>query len=102
MLLNTGNPIGFSRQEVANEEITIRDSRLSRHARYPGSGWRTTAMAALGESRRLTTLDSALVADYPDLPDKQLMARLAMGDIRAFEALYDVGIAAVMRGGSFV
>jgi len=46
-------------------------------------------MAALGGSRRLTTLDSALVADYPDLPDKQLMARLAMRDIRAFEALYD-------------
>ena len=46
-------------------------------------------MAALGESRRLTTLDSALVADYPDLPDKQLMARLAIRDIRAFEALYD-------------
>jgi len=27
--------------------------------------------------------------DYPDLPDEQLMARLAMRDIKAFEALYD-------------
>jgi RNA polymerase sigma-70 factor (ECF subfamily) len=27
--------------------------------------------------------------DYPDLTDEQLMARLAMRDIRAFEALYD-------------
>jgi len=29
------------------------------------------------------------VVDYPDLPDEQLMARLAMRDIKAFEALYD-------------
>jgi len=27
--------------------------------------------------------------DYPDLTDEQLMTRLAMRDIRAFEALYD-------------
>jgi RNA polymerase sigma-70 factor (ECF subfamily) len=27
--------------------------------------------------------------DYPDLPDEQLMARLATRDIKAFEALYD-------------
>jgi RNA polymerase sigma-70 factor (ECF subfamily) len=27
--------------------------------------------------------------DYPDLPDEQLMARLAMRDIKAFETLYD-------------
>jgi RNA polymerase sigma-70 factor (ECF subfamily) len=27
--------------------------------------------------------------NYPDLPDEQLMARLAMRDIKAFEALYD-------------
>jgi RNA polymerase sigma-70 factor (ECF subfamily) len=27
--------------------------------------------------------------DYADLPDEQLMARLAMRDIKAFEALYD-------------
>jgi RNA polymerase sigma-70 factor (ECF subfamily) len=27
--------------------------------------------------------------DYPDLTDEQLMARLAMRDIKAFEALYD-------------
>jgi RNA polymerase sigma-70 factor, ECF subfamily len=29
------------------------------------------------------------VVDYPDLPDEQLMARLARRDIKAFEALYD-------------
>jgi len=46
-------------------------------------------MAAISESRCLTTPDSALVVDYPDLPDEQLMARLAMRDIRAFEALYN-------------
>lgn len=46
-------------------------------------------MASLGESRRLATLYSALVADYADLPDEQLMARLAMRDVRAFEVLYD-------------
>jgi RNA polymerase sigma-70 factor (ECF subfamily) len=31
----------------------------------------------------------ARVVDYPDLPDEQLMARLARRDIKAFEALYD-------------
>jgi RNA polymerase sigma factor (sigma-70 family) len=46
-------------------------------------------MATISQSRRLTTPDSALVVDYPDLPDEQLMARLAMRDTRAFEALYD-------------
>jgi RNA polymerase sigma-70 factor (ECF subfamily) len=46
-------------------------------------------VAALGESRRPTTLYSALVADYADLPDEQLMARVAMRDVRAFEVIYD-------------
>jgi RNA polymerase sigma-70 factor (ECF subfamily) len=46
-------------------------------------------MATISQSRRLTTPDSALVLDYPDLPDEQLMARLAMRDTRAFEPLYD-------------
>jgi len=46
-------------------------------------------MATISQSRRLTTPDSALVVDYPDLPDERLMARLAMRDTRAFEALYD-------------
>jgi RNA polymerase sigma-70 factor (ECF subfamily) len=46
-------------------------------------------MEATGESRRMSTLNSAVVVDYRHLPDEQLVARLAMPDIRAFEALYD-------------
>jgi hypothetical protein len=45
-------------------------------------------MAAISESRHPTTLASALVVDYPNLPDEQLMTRLAMRDTRAFEAVY--------------
>jgi len=44
---------------------------------------------AISESRHPTTPGSALVVDHPILPDEQLVARLAMADIRAFEALYD-------------
>jgi RNA polymerase sigma factor (sigma-70 family) len=46
-------------------------------------------MVAMSESRCLTRPDFASVGDYSALPDSQLMARLAVRDIRAFEALYD-------------
>ncbi len=46
-------------------------------------------MTATGESRRLIGPDSASQVDCSGLPDQQLVARLAMRDVGAFEALYD-------------